>query len=204
MNTVGYLLIFVAAILLRAVQRGRASNIPEDTQDTVVALLTGDVAKLKEVAARRGSDNDAETATGPTSEGIASDPGGAVSGENGARLLVEARKLGSAAKGYVWGLTGPTYYDCSGLVWRAAKNIGVYTGPRFTTSSFEKISSTWCVRTNNPASGDIVLWPKKHIGICTGGGSCYSARSPKNGIGNAGIDGITEYVGVQPVYFKVK
>lgn len=200
MNTLGYLLIFVAAILLRSVQRGRASNIPEDTQDTLVAILTGDIAMLKEVAARRGSDNDAATAESVPETGVEA----ATGGENGARLLAQARKLGGAAKGYGWGLTGPTRYDCSGLVWRAGKDIGIYTGPRYTTSSFTRVSVTWAVATSSPTVGDIVLWPGKHMGIVSGSNMCYSARSVEHGIGESTIDGTSKVLGITAQYFRVK
>jgi pimeloyl-ACP methyl ester carboxylesterase len=109
----------------------------------------------------------------------------------------------AASGGYVWGATGPDSYDCSGLVWAAAKDIGVYSGNRFTTSTFRSVASGWATETNSPAVGDIVVWPGKHMGIVAGSDRYYSARSTKKGIGYATLTGDNNYFGISPEYWRV-
>lgn len=111
--------------------------------------------------------------------------------------------LGEAAKGYVWGATGPEYYDCSGLIWRALYDLGYYKGQRFTTSSFEGIASTFAEGSDGSVYGDIVLWPTRHIGIVIGGDKMYSARSTTKGIGYSSIAGDTSVLG-QPKFYRLK
>lgn len=194
MNTVGYLLIFIAVILVRAVQRGRVTNLPEDVQDTFVAVLTGDAAKLREVAARTGSGLDAvsvpEGSTGAPSLGSSS----------GSALIDEMRKLGTAAGNkYVYGATGPSGYDCSGLVWRAMKNLGIYNGPRFTTTTFASIASDFSSKVSSSQPGDIVLWSHAHMGVVTGPDKYYSALSHDKGILETAI---SNHPG-SPEYFRL-
>lgn len=199
MNTIAWLLIFAGGVLLDAVRRGRADDLPEDVQDIFVALLTLDGAKLRTVSQRRGEGLSTQKVTSSAPGPYAATSGG----PTGNGLLDEARKLGDAASGYRLGTTGPTTYDCSGLVWRAARNIGVYHGARFNTQSFVVLGRrTWRQVSGEPQVGDVVLWRfylPPHMGIVSGPDRFYSARSEKSGIGEGSISGH----GGSPEFFRL-
>lgn len=124
--------------------------------------------------------------------------GGGFAGGGKNSIIAEARKEGSSAKGYSWGATGPSYYDCSGLVWSTLRHQG-YKGGRFTTST---IDNTNLKRVGNPRRGDIVVWPGHHMGFVTGPNRMYSAKSPSAGIGRNTISGDSSYFGYKPVYYR--
>lgn len=184
MNTLAYLLLFAAAIGLNAVRKGRAANIAEDLGDAFIGAVRGDGKAIREVFNRSGA-----STVAPQAELPASTPG--VRGESafkpstGGAITRAATKRGSLAKGYRWGATGPDYYDCSGLMWRACQDAGVNVGGRFTTATFS--GNKAFTRVSKPAPDDIVLWPFQHIGVVTGDDTYYSAISTKRGIGSGKI-----------------
>lgn len=195
MQTVAWLFLVIAVVIFRQVSKGRVENLADDLRDFFLALVSGDNAAMKEIAARTGEGLSAvavDTASVPgaaTAGGTVGGTGdvGAAGSSHGAALLSEARKLGSAAGNrYVWGATGPSSYDCSGLVWRAARNIGVYKGGRFTTHTFRQAAKGWAVEVSKPAVGDVVLWGG-HMGIVSGNDRMYSALSRNSGIKESGI-----------------
>jgi len=53
-NTLGWILILVGIILVRAVIKGRAMNLGEDLSDAFLAMVRGDTAGLTEVFGRTG------------------------------------------------------------------------------------------------------------------------------------------------------
>jgi NlpC/P60 family len=177
MDTIAYLLIIISILIMRGVAKGRVLQAPTDLRDTFVAILRGDTAALKEIGARTGTANTVEPGVVAAQSGTTTPPTG--------DLITEVKRLGSAAKGYRIGGTGPDYYDCSGLVWRAVRNLGIYSGVRFTTRSFAVASVGWCTPVNNPGLGDIVVWSATvpaHMGVIDGPDTFYSALSPRSGI----------------------
>jgi len=183
MSTIGWFLILAAILIFRQVAKGRVLNTMEDLSDAFLAIARGDTQALAGVASREGEYNrpsaaDIELGMAPA-EGIAS-----------GNLLNAAVSLGTAAKGYRWAATGPNYYDCSGLVYRAAQKVG-YKGSRFTTADIKSKDGFSSVDT--PKIGDIVLWQAGrggvtgHMGIVSGDDMFYSARSVRSGIGYSKI-----------------
>lgn len=202
MQTIAWLFIIAAIVLIRQVSKGRADKLPEDLRDFWLALLSGDNAGMREVAGRTGDTLTPTQATAPEGSSTISGTAGGTGGgsTSGAALLAEARKLGAAAGNrYVWGATGPNSYDCSGLVWRAARNIGVYKGARFTTYTFRAQSKGWAQEVKSPAVGDIVLWTG-HMGIVSGPNKMYNALNRRAGI----VDGtsISGHSGT-PSYWRI-
>jgi hypothetical protein len=204
MTPFGYLFILAGAFLIRQTVVGRAKEIPTDARDSFTALLSADWSEFGSVLARRGENVSVEsvTSSGTDSTGTL-DPTATMGSILGGTYAGEVVKLGKAAKGYVIGGTGPTYYDCSGLLWKAAYKLGIYKGGRFTTRSFTGIARGWCTKVEGePAIGDIVLWEGKHMGVCTGEDAMFSARSPSKGIGYSTISGDSSYFGSQPSYWR--
>lgn len=197
MTTVGYLFVFVALLLVRQVFKGRVMNIGEDLTDSFIAVVSGDTDALGEVLTRTGDANKANESVTGNGQPQASDGNG---------IAGVAVTLGKAAKGYRWGSTGPEYYDCSGLMWRACQKVG-YTGPRFVTATvmgmpgFKRIAAPATQGPNLIAAtvNDLVVWPGHHMGVITGPNKFYSARNPKAGIGYANISGFRKDA---PIYLR--
>lgn len=202
MDTFGYILVLVALILLRSLARGRTiKEAPGDLGDAFVALTQGDMAGLTAVFERTGDSNDATSAVGDGTTGNA----GAAPSARGPAILANAKALGSAAKGYRIGFTGPTYYDCSGLVWRTLQRMSIYTGSRFTTASFVKEVKPVQVSRASANIGDIVLWYypplTHHMGIVSavGGSTANSGLSTTEGAPGANSQGATEFYSARDV-----
>jgi cell wall-associated NlpC family hydrolase len=213
-NTLGWLFILSGILIARQVSRGRIMEISTDLGDAFIAVASGDSDALGEVLGRKGEAatptaadeaiaNLTEGVTGAfsiTANSLADGIGEAANQISG--IAVAAIILGSKAKGYRWASTGPDYYDCSGLMWRACQGVG-YKGSRFSTASiggrkeFKKVAS--------PSVNDIVLWTAGrggvtgHMGVVTGPNRFYSARSLKSGIGESGISSFRK---VPPVYLR--
>lgn len=184
MQTIGWLLILVAILLIRSGVKGRGINAFTDLSDAALAIMRGDSDKLKDISQRSGNANaylrkntTTLNNTGPSSSSTA--------------LLNEVMRLGNAAKGYRYGATGPDYYDCSGLVWRAMTNLGLYNGSRFTTANFNSVNSQTihATKVNDIQMGDIILW-SGHMGIATNATDFYSALSVRSGIKTAPINAV--------------
>jgi cell wall-associated NlpC family hydrolase len=195
MTTIGWVFIAVAIFLFRQVSQGRVGNIVEDLGDAFTAIVSGDSKTLSEVVSRTGTSNDAVL---PATEGTAGQSGLGATG-----LLAAAKRRGAAAKGYRLGATGPDYYDCSGLVWQAMKDVGAYKGARFTTRTFtSQVKSVAEIPASNAGPEDIVLWVNRvpgHMGIVSGKGRFYSALSSRSGIKDAPISVIKG----TPKYYRV-
>lgn len=193
MNTVAWLALFVGALILRGVTKGRVLELPGDLRDMLIAALSGDVNGVKEVAARTGEGVTAVPVAAATEPSGGTNLGLVGSG-NGPALVAEMKRLGNG-KPYVWGATGPNSYDCSGLVWRAMKNLGIYTGARFTTFTFAAAAKRVVTVVNDPKPGDIVVFYRGpgsgHMGIVSAPGKLYSAASTKLGIGEYPISGFS-------------
>jgi cell wall-associated NlpC family hydrolase len=60
---------------------------------------------------------------------------------------------------YSWGATGPTYFDCSGLVYWSATAAGLKNWPRDTLDiAWAWHHSSRFTRTYHPQRGDLALW----------------------------------------------
>lgn len=222
MNTLAWLFIFAGILTARQVSRGRVMNISEDLGDAFIAFASGDTDALGEVLTRRGENaaptaadlavykltegvtEGLTTATVSIGDGLGDAYTGLANGIN--NLAIIAVILGSRAKGYRWTATGPDYYDCSGLMWRACQGIG-FTGARFTTSTiqlskqFKRISPPGMQGPGVTAAtiSDIVVWPTYHMGVITGVDKFYSARSVRSGIGESKISTFRKST---PVYYR--
>lgn len=213
MNTLGWVLILIGILVARAVQKGRVFFIAQDMGDAFLATVQGDTKALQGVLARTGEAIEpgvAGTVVGDTAGSVA---GQVADGLANASIGAAALRLGSRAKGYRWEGTGPDYYDCSGLIWRACQAIG-YQGSRFTTATVRSRTSAFKVISPPGMQGpgvtaaqvnDLVLWPAGsggitgHIGVITGNDRFYSARSVRSGIGEASISGFRK---TKPIYLR--
>jgi cell wall-associated NlpC family hydrolase len=200
MDTLAWSLILAGSLLIRQVAKGRVKDIPGDTRDMFLAVVSGDTASVSEVATRTGTGITGAVAAIGSSESatvVGSFPD--VQGS----LEAEMRSLAKSANNtYILGTTGPMSYDCSGLVWRSLSKMGVYTGPRFTTSTFTQVAPKFASRVTAPSRGDIVLWPNHHMGIVVGTDRMYSALNHAVGIRESGISAESRRAG-PPMYWRI-
>ncbi|MFD9792301.1 NlpC/P60 family protein [Streptomyces sp. NPDC059070] len=127
-------------------------------------------------AASRG---DRSPAPAPSSDGLLPAP----SGRAAAAVAYAYAALG---KPYVWGATGPSSYDCSGLT-QAAWNAAGVSLPRTT---YTQINSGTRVSRSQLAPGDLVFFYSgiSHVGLYIGGGQMIHAPHPGAPVRIAPID----------------
>ena len=78
---------------------------------------------------------------------------------------------------YCWGGTGPSCFDCSGLVQQAWRSVGVRV-PRTTDAIARELPE---VPLAEIRAGDILWWPG-HVGIYAGSGWVVDALDHQHGI----------------------
>ncbi|MEW2547451.1 C40 family peptidase [Streptomyces sp. NPDC047002] len=98
-------------------------------------------------------------------------------------------------KPYVWGATGPSSYDCSGLTqaaWRAA-------GVDLPRTTYDQVDAGTRVSTDDLAPGDLVFFYSdiSHVGMYIGGGMMIHAPHP-------GADVREESIYSMPIYGAVR
>jgi peptidoglycan DL-endopeptidase CwlO len=110
------------------------------------------------------------TVTVPVVKAAYSAPSAAV------RASAVSRALSKLGAPYVWGATGPSAFDCSGLVDWAYRSVGVSL-PR---TSQEQSDFGIPVSKNALRPGDLVFFytPVQHVGMYIGGGKVVNAQRP--------------------------
>lgn len=156
------------------------------------------------------------TAPGPTTSpytpsdtSSAPATGSATGSGKGVALLNQMEAIGTG-KGYSENTslrTGPDYFDCSGLVYRAGASLGIWPSgtTAFNTASFiihtKQFGLTY-QGTGAPQTGDIVWWSTGHMGVATDSTHIFAARSSHETpqIGISTISGVNAEHGPHRVY----
>lgn len=101
----------------------------------------------------------------------------AVSGRAGAAVAFALAQVGKA---YVYGATGPSAYDCSGLMLRAWAAAGVSL-PRTSQAQY---SAGTHIALSSLQPGDLVFYYSglTHVGMYIGGGRIVNAENPSTGV----------------------
>lgn len=68
---------------------------------------------------------------------------------------------------YSYGATGPSLFDCSGLVYWAAGDIGLHNWPRDTFDLIAAVASGRLSYTSHPQRGDLAFFGTGHVEIVT-------------------------------------
>ncbi|MFD6424278.1 NlpC/P60 family protein [Streptomyces sp. NPDC060198] len=151
--------------------------------------ITSSLADARELlhtltAAERADYEDANGATGGT--GGTSGAPGPVAAPNSRAAQAVAFAYGALGKPYVWGATGPSAYDCSGLTQAAWQAAGVSL-PRTT---YTQINAGQRVSRSQLAPGDLVFFYSgiSHVGLYIGDGKMIHAPRPGAPIRIAPID----------------
>ncbi|WEV36212.1 NlpC/P60 family protein [Lactobacillus sp. ESL0677] len=122
-------------------------------------------------------------------------------GGSSSALLRAVEKYGEGHN-YVWGASGPSEFDCSGLVMYALKKAFGISYPHFSGSQY---SETQHISKANARSGDLVFWGNggsEHVGVYAGGNKYFSAESPAQGIHMNTLDSVVGYG--SPKFGRVK
>ncbi|SFO29410.1 Cell wall-associated hydrolase, NlpC family [Pseudonocardia ammonioxydans] len=132
-------------------------------------------AEARERAAEAGSSGSSGSGDGAGTGSVAGDPVTDHSGSaNGLQALAAAKsKLGTP---YQWGATGPSAFDCSGLMVWAFEQVGVDL-PR--TSKAQAQTDGESVSKGDLKPGDMVFFysPVSHVGIYAGNGKVLHAST---------------------------
>lgn len=176
MKAIGYALIALSIFLYWEGFKGRAlTDVFQDMKDITRSLVSLDFDGVTEAASRSGTltDDDSEIAKTTSRVGKGSATADAI--------VKRSKELGSRAIGYRLGASGPGFYDCSGLIYRAMKDVGYYDGPRFATYTFRALLRNKIEEVDAIRRGDILLW-NGHMGIAESPDTMYHAASVKSGI----------------------
>ncbi|MEV8122631.1 C40 family peptidase [Streptomyces sp. NPDC085944] len=146
--------------------------------------------KKAEEAARKKAAERASRAAERTTLSASSDTGSSTgtgsststSTATGSAAAVVSFVQAQVGKAYVSGATGPSAYDCSGLVQAAFKQVGISL-PR--VSQAQSTAGTQ-VGLDNLQPGDILYWggagSAYHVGVYVGGGMFVGAQNSSTGV----------------------
>ncbi|MFJ1745597.1 NlpC/P60 family protein [Streptomyces sp. NPDC088116] len=150
-----------------------------------------------------GPDNGTGTGTGTgsgsstgTGTGTGTGSGAADSAQTTKAAKVLAFARAQIGKPYVWGATGPSSYDCSGLTQAAWKEAGVEL-PRTT---WDQVKTGTRVATEDLRPGDLVFFYDdiSHVGIYIGDGMMIHAPKPGANVREESIYYMPIYGSVRP------
>ncbi|MCX5236564.1 C40 family peptidase [Streptomyces prunicolor] len=138
-------------------------------------------AARKDAAARAASRSSERTTLASTATTSASTSTSSSTATGSAAAVVSFVKA-QIGKSYVLGATGPSAYDCSGLVGAAFKQVGISL-PRV---SQDQSTAGTQVSLSNLQAGDILYWGSAgsayHVAVYVGDGMFVGAQNPSTGI----------------------
>ncbi|MCH0563190.1 MULTISPECIES: C40 family peptidase [unclassified Streptomyces] len=136
----------------------------------------------RRVAAERASRSSGRATLAAPAAPSASTASTSASTATGSAATVVAFVKAQVGDAYVSGGTGPSSWDCSGLVQAAFKQVGVDL-PRVSQS--QSTAGTQ-VSLNNLQPGDILYWggagSAYHVAVYVGGGMFVGAQNPSSGV----------------------
>ena len=144
--------------------------------------------KARAAAASRSNERTAAPApTSPTTTHVAA------SGRAGAAVSYALAQVGDA---YVYGATGPSAFDCSGLTMMAWAQAGV----GLPHSSSAQMGSGTPVSQSQLQPGDLVFYysPVSHVGMYIGHGMIVHAANPSSGVTTAPVNSMPYSGAVRP------
>ncbi|MFD5797039.1 C40 family peptidase [Streptomyces diastatochromogenes] len=134
----------------------------------------------RKAAAERASRNAERTTLSTTAS---TDTSTSTSTATGSAAAVVSFVKAQIGKAYVSGATGPSAYDCSGLVQTAFKQVGISL-PRV---SQDQSTAGTQVSLSNLQPGDILYWGSAgsayHVAVYVGDGMFVGAQNPSSGVG---------------------
>ncbi|MFD0014654.1 NlpC/P60 family protein [[Kitasatospora] papulosa] len=152
--------------------------------------------KADELARQQAAKETAAADEAPKTKSGSGTGTGSGSGYSSKAEKVLAFARAQIGKPYVWGATGPSSYDCSGLTQAAWKAAGVGL-PRTT---WDQVKVGTRVSTANLRPGDLVFFYDdiSHVGIYKGGGMMIHAPKPGANVREESIYYMPIYGSVRP------
>ncbi|MFE7359914.1 C40 family peptidase [[Kitasatospora] papulosa] len=174
---------------LTAEEKARLAEL-ERKKEAEAERKADELARQQAEKEKAAADEAPKTNTG-SGTGTGSDSGYSSKAE---KVLAFARA--QIGKPYVWGATGPSSYDCSGLTQAAWKAAGVDL-PRTT---WDQVKVGTRVSTANLRPGDLVFFYDdiSHVGIYKGGGMMIHAPKPGANVREESIYYMPIYGSVRP------
>jgi cell wall-associated NlpC family hydrolase len=166
------------AAAAKAAKQAKA-DLAEAKQKAAEAKKKAEEAARK-AAAERASRNAERTTLAATTDAGTSTSSSTATGSAAAVVAFVKAQIGKA---YVSGATGPSAYDCSGLVQTAFKQVGISL-PRV---SQDQSTAGTQVSLSNLQPGDILYWGSAgsayHVAVYVGDGMFVGAQNPSSGVG---------------------
>ncbi|MEU8519673.1 C40 family peptidase [Streptomyces sp. NBC_01216] len=178
---------------LTAEEKARLAEL-EREREAEARRLAEEKAKAEAAEAERHRQAEAAEAERPaTGTPPAGDSGSGYAAKAEQALAFARDQIG---KPYVWGATGPSSYDCSGLTQAAWKAAGVDL-PRTT---WDQVEVGTRVATEDLLPGDLVFFYDdiSHVGLYIGGGRMIHAPKPGTNVREESIYYMPIYGSVRP------
>ncbi|MEW9520598.1 C40 family peptidase [Streptomyces tubercidicus] len=174
---------------LTAQEKARLAELERQKEAAAKRRAAEEAHKQQERERQRQHDGDGSTGGGSTGGST-----GDSASTKGAKALAFARA--QIGKPYVWGATGPTSYDCSGLTQAAWKAAGVDL-PRTT---WDQVKEGQRVATKDLQPGDLVFFYDdiSHVGMYIGDGKMVHAPKPGAKVREESIYYMPIYGSVRP------
>ncbi|MGA5268790.1 NlpC/P60 family protein [Streptomyces lydicamycinicus] len=172
---------------LTAQEKARLAELERQKEAAAKRRAAEEARKQRE----RQRQQDGDGSTGGSTGGGSTDDSAS---SKGAKALAFARA--QIGKPYVWGATGPTSYDCSGLTQAAWKAAGVDL-PRTT---WDQVKVGQRVATKDLQPGDLVFFYDdiSHVGMYMGDGKMVHAPKPGASVREESIYYMPIYGSVRP------
>lgn len=184
---------------LTAEEKARLAEL--ERKKAAVAKRKAEELAKKQAAAKAEADRKAEKAAKESGSGTGTGAGTGTGSGSDAEASTKAEKVMAFAraqigKPYVWGATGPSSYDCSGLTQAAWKAAGVDL-PRTT---WDQVNVGTRVATADLQPGDLVFFYDdiSHVGIYKGDGMMIHAPKPGANVREESIYYMPIYGSVRP------
>ncbi|MGW4924658.1 C40 family peptidase [Streptomyces parvulus] len=177
------------AAAAKAAKQAKA-DLAEAKKKAAEAKKKAEEAERKEAAERaaRSAERTTLSASADTGTSSSSDSGTSTSTATGSAAVVVAFAQAQVGKAYVSGATGPSAYDCSGLVQAAFKQVGISL-PRV---SQDQSTAGTQVGLDSLQPGDILYWggagSAYHVGIYVGDGMFVGAQNSSTGVVQKTLD----------------
>ncbi|MFE0350707.1 C40 family peptidase [Streptomyces griseoluteus] len=141
--------------------------------------------EARKEAAARATRNAERTVLSASASASTAAPSATVTGSSsatGSAAAIVSFVKSQVGKAYVSGATGPSAYDCSGLVQTAFKQVGISL-PRV---SQDQSTAGTQVSLSSLQPGDILYWGSAgsayHVGVYVGDGMFVGAQNPSTGV----------------------
>jgi cell wall-associated NlpC family hydrolase len=171
------------AAAAKAAKQAKA-DLAEAKKKAAEAKKKAEEAARKEAAERASRSAERTTLSASADTGSSTGTGSSTSTSTatGSAAAVVSFVQAQVGKAYVSGATGPSAYDCSGLVQTAFKQVGIDL-PR--VSQAQSTAGTQ-VGLDNLQPGDILYWggagSAYHVAVYVGDGMFVGAQNPSTGV----------------------